>query len=151
MQDSFGYGSAATGAFGILGIVGAFAATFVGEISSSISNNSVILVAAIILIISWVVLLFSGNSLIGLMIGVLLVDLGLQSLHITNQKNIFSKNPDARNRVNTIYMIGFFIGGALGIITGALAWEHYKWTGVSVLGIVLSLSILFARLLLRKI
>ncbi|WP_413999068.1 MFS transporter [Flavobacterium sp. W1B] len=147
MQDSFGYGSAVTGAFGILGIVGALAATFVGKISSNISNNSVILVAVSLLIVSWGILLFSGNSLIGLMVGVLLVDLGLQSLHITNQKIIFSKNPEARNRVNTIYMVGFFIGGAFGTVAGAMAWGHFQWIGVSILGIALSVLILIVHIL----
>ena len=150
MQDSFGYGSAITGAFGILGIVGALGATFVGKISSNISNHSIILVGTLLLILSWAILLFSGNSLIGLMIGVLLVDLGLQSLHITNQKIIFSKNPEARNRVNTIYMVGFFIGGAFGTVAGAMAWGHYKWIGVSTLGIILSVLILISHLAFRK-
>ncbi|SHM59193.1 MFS transporter [Flavobacterium xanthum] len=151
MQDSFGYGSTITGAFGILGIVGALAATFVGKISSTVSNNLVILVAILLLIVSWIVLLFSGNSLVGLMIGILLVDLGLQALHITNQKIIFSKSPEARNRVNTIYMVGFFIGGAFGTVAGALAWENYKWLGVSALGIILSVLILIVHLVFRKI
>lgn len=151
MQDSFGYGSTIAGAFGILGIVGALAATFVGKISSTISNNLVILVAILLLIVSWSVLLFSGNSLVGLMIGILLVDLGIQALHITNQKIIFSKSPEARNRVNTIYMVGFFIGGAFGTVAGALAWENYKWLGVSALGIILSVLILIVHLIFRKI
>ena len=151
MQDSFGYGSTITGAFGILGIVGALAATFVGKISSTVSNNLVILVAILLLIVSWIVLLFSGNSIVGLLIGILLVDLGLQALHITNQKIIFSKSPEARNRVNTIYMVGFFIGGAFGTVAGALAWENYKWLGVSALGIILSVLILIVHLVFRKI
>lgn len=150
MQDSFGYGSAVTGAFGILGIVGALSATFVGKISSNISNNSIILWGTMLLILSWGILLFSGNSLIGLMIGVLLVDLGLQTVHISNQKIIFSKNQEARNRVNTIYMVGFFIGGAFGTVAGAMAWGHYKWIGVSLLGIILSLLILIAHVSFRK-
>jgi predicted MFS family arabinose efflux permease len=150
MQDSFGYGSAVSGGFGILGIVGALAAAFVGKISSSVSNSSVILAATILLIISWSIFFISGHSMVGLVFGVVLVDLGLQSLHITNQKIIFSKNPEARNRVNTIYMVGFFIGGAFGTAAGAMAWELYGWMGVSVLGMVLSFLILIVHLLFRK-
>ena len=76
----------------------------------------------------------------------IIVDLGMQALHITNQNIIFSKNPEARNRVNTIYMVGFFIGGSLGTVLGALAWEHYKWTGVSILGLIISVAILVIHL-----
>ncbi len=150
MEDNFGYGSDITGAFGLFGIAGALAAAFVGKMSDKIDKRKIILYSALLLIVSWVVFLFSGNSIIGLIIGVVLVDLGLQALHITNQNIIFSKNPEARNRVNTIYMVGFFIGGALGTALGAYAWEHFQWTGVSVLGISLSAIIAVVHLIFRK-
>lgn len=150
MEDSFGYGSGITGAFGLFGIVGALAATVVGKMNNKVSKNKILVSSAILLIVSWIIFLFSGTSIIGLIIGVILVDLGLQALHITNQNIIFSKNPEARNRVNTIYMVGFFIGGALGTSLGAIAWQHYKWMGVSVLGISLSIFILIAHLSFQK-
>ncbi len=150
MEDHFGYGSDITGAFGLFGIAGALAAAFVGKMSDKIDKGKIILYSALLLIISWVVFLFSGNSIIGLIIGVILVDLGLQALHITNQNIIFSKNPEARNRVNTIYMVGFFIGGALGTTLGAYAWGNFGWTGVSILGISLSVIIAVVHLIFRK-
>ena len=149
MEDSFGYGSDVTGAFGLFGILGALAATVVGKINDKVDKNKIILYSIILLILSWVVFLFSAKSLIGLVIGVTLVDLGLQALHITNQNIIFSKNPEARNRVNTIYMVSFFIGGALGTSLGAIAWEHFRWNGVSILGILLSLALLLVYLVYR--
>lgn len=142
MEDSFGYGSGVTGSFGLFGIIGALAATIVGKFNDKINKNKIILFSTVLLILSWIVFLFSANSLFGIVIGVILVDLGLQALHITNQNIIFSKNPEARNRVNTIYMVSFFVGGALGTSLGALAWEYYHWTGVSVLGLIFSLVIL---------
>lgn len=150
MEDNFGYGSTITGLFGLLGIAGALGATIVGKLSDKINKNRIIIFSAILLIVSWVVFLVSGYSIFGLVIGVILVDLGLQALHITNQNIIFSKNPEGRNRVNTVYMVSFFIGGALGTTLGAIAWETFKWTGVSVLGLVLSVLILLAHLLFRK-
>ncbi|WP_026452332.1 MFS transporter [Aequorivita capsosiphonis] len=150
MEDNFGYGSTITGLFGLLGIAGALGATIVGKLNDKVDKNKLIIFSAILLIVSWVIFLVSGNSIVGLVIGVILVDLGLQALHITNQNIIFSKNPEGRNRVNTVYMVSFFIGGALGTTLGALAWETYKWTGVSVLGLVLSALILLAHLLFHK-
>lgn len=82
--------------------------------------------------------------------GVVLVDLGLQALHITNQNIIFSKNHEARNRVNTIYMVGFFIGGALGTFLGAIVWEHFKWNGVALLGLSLSIAIAVVHFIFTK-
>ncbi len=150
MEDNFGYGSDITGAFGLFGVAGALAAAYVGKLSDKMDPYKIIWYSALLLIVSWVVFLFSGNSIIGLIIGVILVDLGLQALHITNQNIIFSKNPEARNRVNTIYMVGFFIGGALGTSLGAYAWEQFEWTGVSVLGILLSVIIAIVHLVFRK-
>ncbi|QNK77117.1 MFS transporter [Winogradskyella sp. PAMC22761] len=146
MEDNFGYGSDITGAFGLFGVIGALAAAVVGKLNDKFNKNKIILFSAVLLIFSWVIFYFSANSLIGLAVGVILVDLGLQILHITNQSIVFSKNPEARNRVNTIYMVGFFIGGALGTTLGALAWEHYAWQGVSVLGILISVAILIVQL-----
>ncbi|WP_179374837.1 MFS transporter [Winogradskyella wichelsiae] len=147
MEDHFGYGSDVTGAFGLFGVIGALAAAVVGKLNDKFNKNKIIIFSALLIIFSWVIFYLSGNSLIGLAIGVILVDLGLQILHITNQNIIFSKNPEARNRVNTIYMVGFFIGGALGTTLGAFAWEHYAWKGVSVLGILISVAILLTQLL----
>lgn len=149
MEDNFGYGSTITGLFGIFGIAGALGATVVGKLNDKINKNSIIIFAAFLLIISWIVLLFSAHSIFGIIVGIILVDLGLQALHITNQNIIFSKNPEGRNRVNTVYMVSFFIGGAVGTSLGAIAWQHYNWIGVSILGLVLSILILLVQLLFQ--
>ncbi|QDO92454.1 MFS transporter [Formosa sediminum] len=150
MEDNFGYGSTVTGLFGLLGMGGALGAAVVGKLNDKMSKNKIIIYATLLLIVSWLVFLVSAYSLIGIVVGVVLVDLGMQALHITNQSIIFSKNPEARNRVNTVYMVSFFIGGALGTSLGALAWEYYKWTGVSVLGLILSALILIVHIIYTK-
>ena len=150
MEDSFHYGSAVAGGFGLFGIAGALGAAYVGKLNNRISKNKLILAGVILLIISWLIFLVSAHSIFGLILGVILIDLGCQSLHITNQNIIFSKNTEARNRVNTIYMVGFFIGGALGTVLGAIAWNSFGWTGVSVLGLLLSFTILIVQLITAK-
>lgn len=150
MEDNFGYGSGITGAFGLFGVVGALAATVVGKMNNRVSSNKIIIYAALLLIVSWVIFYFSAHSIIGLIAGVILVDLGMQALHITNQNIIFSSNPEARNRVNTIYMVGFFVGGAVGTVLGAEAWKNYGWTGVGGLGLILSVLILVVHLVFQK-
>ncbi len=150
MENSFGYGSGVTGAFGLFGIAGALAAVYVGKINDKVSKHKLILIGTIILIVSWIIFYFSAHSIIGLVIGVISVDLGLQVVHITNQKIIFAKNPEARNRINIIYMVGFFIGGAVGTALGAFVWKHYGWTGVSTLGIILSVIILIVQLIYHE-
>ncbi|CAM4156279.1 MFS transporter [Zobellia roscoffensis] len=146
MEDNFGYGSGITGMFGLIGVVGALAATVVGKLSDRMSKNRIVIISTLVLILSWAVFLFSHHSIIGIIIGVILIDLGQQSLHIANQNIIFSRNENARNRVNTVYMVIFFLGGALGTVLGAYAWQHYQWMGVSTLGLILSIVSLIAHL-----
>ncbi|WBL24452.1 MFS transporter [Zunongwangia sp. HGR-M22] len=150
MEDNFNYGSGIAGAFGVLGIAGALAASLIGKLSDRMNKNLLITIATAIMIFAWVVFEFSGHSIFGLVIGVILVDMGLQSLHITNQNIIFSRNPDARNRINTIYMVGYFIGGALGTTTGAYAWELFQWRGVASLGLFYAILILIFHFAFKK-
>ena len=150
MEASFGYGSGAAGAFGALGIVGALAAGLAGRLSDRLNKNRLISLSTVVIIIAWLVFLFSGSSLAGLIVGVIFIDMGLQALHITNQNIIFSKNSEARNRINTIYMVGYFLGGALGTVTGAYAWEMFKWQGVASLGFCYSVLIIIFHLLLKE-
>ncbi|MGY0392652.1 MFS transporter [Bizionia sp. KMM 8389] len=150
MEDSFGYGSTITGLFGLFGIVGALGATVVGKLNNKVSKQKLIWFGIALLTFSWLIFLLSSKSIIGLIIGVILIDLGMQGLHITNQNIIFSKNEEARNRVNTIYMVSFFIGGAIGTTLGAIAWQFYGWPGVSVLGLSLTLTIGVVHLLFNR-
>ncbi|MCF8714237.1 MFS transporter [Joostella atrarenae] len=150
LEDVFNYGSGVAGAFGALGICGALAANVMGKLSDRMNKNKVILIAIIIMIFAWLVFYFSTASIIGLVIGVILLDMGLQSLHITNQSIILSGSPEAGNRINTIYMVIYFIGGALGTITGAQIWEMFHWKGVAVLGMTYTVFILFFHVLYKK-
>lgn len=150
MEDSFGYGSAVAGGFGLFGIAGALGATVVGKLNNRVKKGTLIILGAVLIIISWVIFLLSPHSIIRLIIGVVLIDLGVQSVHITNQNIVFSKNTEARNRVNTIYMVGFFIGGAAGTSFGSIAWNYFGWTGVSAVGLAFSGLILIVQLLTNK-
>ena len=150
MEDNFNYGSGIAGMFGVLGIGGALAATWAGKLSDKMNKNRLITIATLVMVLAWGVFEFSGNSIIGLVIGVIFIDMGLQSLHITNQNIIFSKNPEARNRINTIYMVGYFIGGALGTTTGAYAWQWFQWYGVASLGLIYTILILVVHLIFKQ-
>jgi len=63
-----------------------------------------------------------------------LLDAGVQASHLANQTIIFGLSPALRNRINAVYMVSYFIGGAAGTIAAAAAWERWGWTAVSALG-----------------
>ncbi|QBD83536.1 MFS transporter [Ktedonosporobacter rubrisoli] len=128
------YGSAVAGAFGLVGVVGALAASFVGKLADRIEARRIIGMAVLIVLLAFGIFELFGHALWGLIVGVILLDLGAQSNQVSNQARIYSLNPLARNRINTVYMVAFFVGGSLGSVLGSYGWSIAGWTGVCLVG-----------------
>jgi len=150
MHDNFGKGSDITGLFGLFGAAGALAAGVMGRLSDRMDAYKLSTVTLFLIIASFVIFIFSGYSFAGLIIGVIVLDMGVQATHISNQSLIFSLKPEARNRINTVYMVTYFIGGSLGTYITSFAWDAYKWTGVCVVGMLLSTIAIVFHLLNQK-
>jgi predicted MFS family arabinose efflux permease len=131
------YGSKVAGLYGLLGISGALVAPFTGRFADRRGPRFTILLALGTALASWVVFALGGHTLIGLALGVLLIDVGAQANHISNQARIYALNPESRSRLNTVYMVSYFIGGALGTFVGTTAWSHFGWFGVCAVGVAL--------------
>jgi predicted MFS family arabinose efflux permease len=130
------YGDAVIGLFGLLGAAGALAATFSGRLADRgferwVSGGSLCSVLA-----AMVLLGFGAHHLWALVIAIVVADLGIQAVHIQNQQLIFAIDPSARSRLNTGYMVTYFLGGAIGSATTGLAYGSGGWPAVAVLGIV---------------
>lgn len=138
-SPAYNYGARAVGLFGVLGAAGALTAPIIGKLSDKKDPRFAILVGAILLIISYLLyLIWGGSAMWALIIGVLIMDIGLQGSHVSNQSRIFSLIPEARSRLNTAYMFSYFIGGALGSYLGTYAWSLYGWTGVCVVCLIMT-------------
>jgi predicted MFS family arabinose efflux permease len=75
-----------------------------------------------------------GGTITGLAIGGIVLDLGVQANLVTNQTRVYRLIPEARNRINTVFMVTYFVGGALGTFLAGFAWTLWQWTGVCTLG-----------------
>jgi predicted MFS family arabinose efflux permease len=130
-SDAFHLGARTVGLFGLLGAAGALVAPVVGKIadrrSPRVSTGLGLLITAISYVVYW---MWGGESLAALAVGVLLMDIGVQGGHVSNQSRIFALLPHARSRVNTAYMFAYFVGGAMGSYLGTIAWSVYRWPGV---------------------
>ena len=71
-----------------------------------------------------------GRTLAVLVLGVLLMDVGVQANHVSNLTRVHALRPEARSRMNTVYMVTYFAGGALGTALGTWAWSGWGWQGV---------------------
>lgn len=149
-RPPFEVGASVVGSFGLAGAVGALAAAKVGSLQKRMSINRIILYALLILIGSWGFTYFAGNTYWGLIIGVILVDLGVQSSHIMNQTNYFLLKTTAVNRLNTVYMVSYFIGGSLGTYTASIAWQYAQWDGVCFVGVTMGLLALIAHVVFAR-
>jgi predicted MFS family arabinose efflux permease len=138
LHDNFNKGSDIAGLFGLVGAFGAIAAGLMGRLSDRMDAYKLSTFTLLLVIISFIVFFFSGHSMAGLVIGVIVMDMGVQATHISNQTLIFALKPEARNRINTIYMVTYFIGGSIGTLLASEAWKYYKWSGVCAVGIALS-------------
>ena len=143
-------GSETAGMLSLVGIGGALSANYIGKIVDGTDKKRLLIIAAIIMILSWVCFSFTSWEYIGLIIGIFLIDIGLQSLHVTNQSIIFSKDHEATNRINTVYMTAYFSGGALGAYMSGICWHYYQWNGVVGIGITLGILVLLSILPLNR-
>jgi predicted MFS family arabinose efflux permease len=150
LKQNFNEGSDVAGAFGLVGAFGAIAAGLMGRLSDKMDAYKLSTITLALVLVSFVIFWFSAYSIAGLVIGVIIMDMGVQATHISNQAIIFSLNPAARNRINTVYMVAYFIGGATGTFLATRVWGVYGWPGVCAIGIVLSAIAIVIHLATRK-
>lgn len=142
----FGYGPQAAGLFGILGVVGAATAPLAGRLTDRRGAAFTVGLGSILAAAAFLLFAVAGNSLVVIGLGVIVLDIGIQAAMNGNQSTILGLAPQATSRTNTIYMVFYFVGGALGSYTAGLAWHHFGWFGVSTLGLVYSCAAILVRL-----
>ena len=142
----FNLGADIAGLFGIVGAVGVFAAPLAGRVADRKGPHFVVWLGTILTIAAWLMFGF-WSSLIALVIGVIVLDFGIQSALVSNQHIVYALDPEARSRLNTIFMTAMFLGGAAGAALASTVWSYEGWVGVSVLGGVLGLVALAIRVI----
>lgn len=123
----FGFQSLQIGLFGIAGAAGAMAAPLVGKLSTGKNPRRNLLTGLILQLISIAAFYFTGSHLYLFVTGIILIDIGQQAIHVTNQTRIYALVPEARNRLNTIFMSVSFVGASVGSAFGLWLWEKGQW------------------------
>lgn len=149
-EEPFRAGSDIVGMLGLCGLAGTITASSVGKYIPRYGIFRFNAAGAILGIAAWLLFLFAGDSYITLVLGIILIDIGVQFIQLSNQSTLFRLEPSASNRINTIFMTTFFLGGALGTLLSGISWEHFGWTGVCVSGMALAASSLAITLFFKN-
>lgn len=132
----FNFHSDLIGVFGLAAAAGALAAPLVGGSADKRNPRIAIGYGLLLLFISFILLYVFSNNVAGIVAGIVLLDLAMQCVHVSNQSRVYALIPGARNRLNTVYMTVSFVGTSLGSFIGLYVWEWAAWKGVCVTGMV---------------
>ena len=130
----FHYGNAVIGLFGLAGVAGAVAATVAGRLADRGRGGLASTVTIVVLIASWAILAAGRHSALVLIIGIAMLDLAVQGLHVSNQSAIYALDPAARSRLTTAYMVSVFLGGALFSALASTLYSSSGWSAVCAFG-----------------
>lgn len=136
----FHLGPGVAGMFGVIGATGAAIAPVAGRFSDRFGSRRVNTLGILLIALAWTILWLGRNYIAGLIVGCIVLDMGAQFNQIANQTRVFGLAPGARSRVNTIYMTIYFLGASLGSYASTVAWSHFHWAGVTVLGFLFILA-----------
>ena len=146
----FSYSHTQIGLFGLVGLVGAVAATGAGGLADRGLGQWTTGLSLALLLASWGLIALLPLSIPALLIGVVLLDLAVQAVHVTNQSVIFARHPEAGSRLVGGYMVFYSTGSALGAIAATVVHAHAGWPGVSALGAMFSAAALIVWIACRR-
>lgn len=133
-QPPFIAGSDKVGMLSLCGVAGALAASGVGKYVPKVGVRRMSVIGSLCQLSAWAVAFLIGHTYAGLIIAIILVDIGSQCQQISNQSGSLQQLPQATNRVNTIFMTTFFVVGSLATFCAGQSWNYFGWTGVCCVG-----------------
>ncbi len=143
LADQYHLGSNVAGLLGLLGIAGVLVAPWVGDLVDQKSPKLTIGLSMIFSGLAFVIFWLVGFWIIGLIVGIVLLDLGTQFSQVSNQAIVQSINRKQSSRNNSVFMFSYFLGGSIGTLSATWAWGKFGWSGVCVVAFVfLLISIL---------
>lgn len=135
----YNYGSAVVGLFGFLGIAGALAAGFSGRLTNSKKVGLWNLLALGIMFFSFLLLGIGWSKIIIIILVTFTLDVGSRMNMTINQGRIYKLNPQNHSRLNSVYMVGYYLGGALGSWISTMVYHTFHVLGIAVISCLILL------------
>lgn len=153
-EAPFFVGSDVVGMLGICGIAGALTASKVGKYIPRFGVENIHALGISLQLLSWAILGLFHNTYTGLILSIIIIDIGMQCIQLSNQSATMKLCPEASSRMNTIYMVTYFIGGSLGTFLAGTLWSLYGWMGTVASGFLMLIcsiiSTIFIGQLIKK-
>ena len=149
-QEPFFASDDIIGALGLCGLAGASTVVFISGSIQKYGARFFSMVGGCVVLAAWLLAFWGDSSYLWMIIAILLIDAGMQCIHLSNQTSVVALDASAINRVNTVYMTIYFLGGSAGTFVSGLFWQHYGWTGVVGVGIAFTVASLLVSCLQPK-
>ena len=134
----FSYPVPIIGLFGLAGLAGAITAQRAGRLHDRGLSLPGTGAAWVLALVAFAVAGLAGRTVAGILAAVVLLDIAIQGGNILNQSRVMAVSREARSRLNTAFVAGNFIGGAIGSAAATVLWSAGGWTAVTTAGSVLS-------------
>lgn len=149
-SSAFNFDTNIVGMFGLLGVTGAMLAPLAGKLSDKKGAKFTVGVNIAIIFVSYLCFIAFGFQIWGLILGVILLDMGVNSCNVANQTRIQRLSEEARNRITSFYMVSLFLGGAVGSYLGALMYNNFGWYGFCTIGIITQIIATFVHVMTKR-
>lgn len=140
LVDRYNYGEAAIGLLALVGAAGALAAQGSGKLVDAGLLHSATGIFWVVILAGWIAAGYGSNRILALVAALILIDLGVQGIHIANQSAIYRLDPAARSRIQAAYITLYFCGGSVGSLVAATMYRYFGWLGVVLVGIVFTVT-----------
>ena len=142
-DEPFQYNAQQAGLFGVIALAGVIGAKSSGKWVKVLGSKKLIQYVLVIGALGFIASGVFAGALIPLIIGIILIDFAVFSAQVANQVRVFGIDPKAQSRINGLYMLGYYLGGAVGSTAGVIAFDYYHWVGVVVVSVIFILMSMF--------
>jgi len=139
-QPPYAFGAATIGLFGLVTVLGIVASPRIGTWVDRLGARALAVAGAVTLVLGFVFIAAGGLNLGWLIVGMVLLDLGNRAGLVANQSRVQTLRAEARNRLNTVFMSAYFLGGAFGAALGNYGVHRAGWIGLAAVGALLALA-----------
>jgi predicted MFS family arabinose efflux permease len=121
----------AIGLFGLVGFAGLLVSPALGRRVDERGAMPVLLAGMTLVLLAFVLIGVVPGRLPVLVAAMVLIDVGNRAGMVANQQRIYAIDPGARSRLNTLFMVFYFLGGAAGTAAGSVLSARYGWIGLA--------------------